>query len=205
MGAETSELVVTGRLADANSAQLRASHAHPDAASEQISAQVTESLGEEGASRVGLVVGDLDHAHPRADSPSQEASGASFNAPKSTPRAWRRDLAIVDGMDVMCWEGGAANLEALRTVIDMLQARRVTPHIVLAPAACRTSLSEEGDLRAFRQLLDRDVNIDICPLDKSVAAWVIELAGDLEAPIVSNDPYHVWPDARDSPRLKAMP
>ncbi|NDW33792.1 hypothetical protein [Salipiger sp. PrR007] len=201
MGAETSELVATGRLADANTAQLLASHTHSDAATEQISAQVTEPQGEEGASRVGLVVGDPDCAHPRAESPSQEASGASYNDPESTPRAWRRDLAIVDGMDVMCWEGRVANLEALRTVIDMLQARRVTPHIVLAPDACRTSLGEEGDLRGFRRLLDRDVNIDICPSEKSVAAWVIELADELEAPIVSNNPYHAWPNARKVPRL----
>ncbi|WP_343504833.1 MULTISPECIES: hypothetical protein [Roseobacteraceae] len=201
MGAETSELVATGRLADANTAQLRASHTHSDAASEQMSVQVTESLDKECASRVGLVVGVPDRAHPRAAPPSQEAPGASFNDPESTPRAWRRDLAIIDGMDVICWEGGVANPEALRTVIDMLQAGRVTPHIVLAPEACRTSLGEEGDLRAFRRLLDRDVNIDICPSDKSVAAWVIELADDLDAPIVSNDPYHAWPDARDFPRL----
>ena len=201
MGRGTSELVATGRLAEVNTTQLRASHAHPDAASEQFSAQVIESQGGEGASRVGLVVGDSDPAHPRAEAPSQEASGASFNDPEATQRAWRRDLAIVDGMDVMCWEGGPPNLEALRTVIDMLQALRVTPHIVLAHDACRTSLGEEGDLRAFRRRLDRDVNIDICPSDKLVAAWVIELAGDLEAPIVSHDPSQAWPNARDFSRL----
>ncbi|SDI86193.1 hypothetical protein [Alloyangia pacifica] len=201
MGAETSELVATGRLADANSAQLRAAHTHPDVVSEQIAAQVTEPQGEEGASRVGLAVGDPDRAHPRVESPSQEASESSLNDLEATPQAWRRDLAIVDGMDVMGWEGRVANLEALRAVIDMLQARRVTPHIVLAHDACRTSLGEEGDLRGFRRLLDRDVNIDICPSEKSVAAWVIELAGELEAPIVSNNPYHAWPNARKVPRL----
>ncbi|NDW34672.1 hypothetical protein [Salipiger sp. PrR007] len=200
-GAETSELVVTDRIADTNTARLPTSQTPLGAASEQNFAQVAETQGEEGASRVGQVVGDPDRAHPRAETPSQEASGACFNEPEPTQRAWRRDLAIVDGMDVMCWEGGAPNLEALRTVIDMLHARRVTPHIVLALDACGRSFGEEGDLRAFRRLLDRDVNIDICPSDKSVAAWVIELAGDLEAPIVSNDPYHTWPNASDFPRL----
>ncbi|NDV53338.1 hypothetical protein [Salipiger sp. PrR003] len=200
-GVETSELVVTGRIADANTARLPTSQTPLDAASEQLFAQVSVSQGEEGASRVGLVTGDPDRAHLRAESPSQEASGSSFNDLESAPRAWRRDLAIVDGMDVMCWEGGTPNLEALRTVIDMLHARRVTPHIVLAPDACRMSSGEEGDLRAFRRLLDRDVNIDICPSDKSVAAWVIELAGDLEAPIVSNNPYLALPKARELPRL----
>jgi hypothetical protein len=145
----------------------------------QISAHVTGSQREETASPVGRVVGD----------------------PESTPRAWRRDLAIVDGMDAMRWEGGVPELEALRSVIDLLQARRVTPHIVLSLDVCRTPFGAEGDLRAFRRLLARDVNIDLCPSNKTVAAWVIELAGDLGAPIVSNDPYHAWPNARDFPRL----
>ena len=64
----------------------------------QISAQVTGYQGEEAASSVGRVVGD----------------------PESTPQAWRRDLAIVDGMDVMRWEGGVPELDALRAVIDLL-------------------------------------------------------------------------------------
>lgn len=97
-GSETSELVATGRVADANAAELRASHIHSDEASVQISAQVTGYQGEEAASSVGRVVGD----------------------PESTPQAWRRDLAIVDGMDVMRWEGGVPELDALRAVIDLL-------------------------------------------------------------------------------------
>ncbi|WP_092567479.1 hypothetical protein [Alloyangia pacifica] len=201
MGAETSELIATGRIADAHTAPLGASHTHSDAASVQLPARLIASHGEEGAPRVGVVASGSVQAQPKAESPSFDASVVASKELASPPRAWRRDLAIVDGMDVMCWEGGAPNLEALRTVIDMLHARRVTPHIVLAPDACRTSLGEEVDLRAFRRLLDRDVNIDICPSEKSVAAWVIELAGDLVAPIVSNDPYHAWPNARDFPRL----
>lgn len=145
----------------------------------QISAHMTGSQREETASPVGRVVGD----------------------PESTPRAWRRDLAIVDGMDAMRWEGGVPELDALRSVIDLLQARRVTPHIVLSLDVCRTPFGPEGDLRAFRRLLARDVNIDLCPSNKTVAERVIDLAADLQAPIVSNDPYQAWPNARDFPRL----
>ncbi|WP_417247601.1 hypothetical protein [Celeribacter sp.] len=200
MGAETSELIATGRIADAKTAPLRASHTHSDAAS-VFPARLTASQGEDGAPRVGVVASGSVRAHRKAESPSLDVSVVASKELVSPLRGWRRDLAIVDGMDVMCREGGAPNLEALRTVIDMLHAQRVTPHIVLAPDACQTSLGEEGDLRAFRRLLDRDVNIDICPSDKLVAAWMIELAGDLGAPIVSKDPYHAWPNARDFPRL----
>ncbi|WP_353476759.1 hypothetical protein PVT71_29085 (plasmid) [Salipiger sp. H15] len=202
IGAETSGLVVTGRIADANTARLPASQTPLEAASAQLPARLTASQGDEAAPRVGPVASGPVQAQPKAESPSLDASVVASKELASPPRAWRRDLAIVDGMDVMCWEDGAANLDSLRSVIDLLQERRVTPHIVLAPDACRTSLGGDGDLRAFRRLLGRDVNVDVCPSEKSVAAWVIELAGDLGAPIVSNDPYDAWPTARHIPRLQ---
>ncbi|MFG6515712.1 hypothetical protein ACGYKD_18110 [Sulfitobacter sp. TB366] len=116
--------------------------------------------------------------------------------------AWRSDLAVVDGADVLAWEAGR-ELQVLRSVIDMLVEQRRTPHVVLDAAASHLLFGHAGvSVRDLRKLLKRDVNIEICPNEVDVATRTVELADYLRAPIVSNDSRIQKKGGRHIPRFQ---
>lgn len=119
-------------------------------------------------------------------------------------RRWRSDLAIVDGSNVMHWDDQTPKIETLQAVIDLLVARRQTPHVVFDRNAGFKLTGKPASIAKIRNLIARDVNMEYCPPSEPADISIIDLAIDLGAPIVSNDQFKDSIRARHVPKIKGF-
>lgn len=119
-------------------------------------------------------------------------------------RRWRSDLAIVDGSNVMHWDQQTPKIETLQAVLDLMVARKQTPHVVFDRNAGFKLTGKPASIAKIRNLIARDVNMEYCPPSEPADISIIDLALDLGAPIVSNDQYKDSIRARHVPKIKGF-
>jgi len=107
----------------------------------------------------------------------------------------RQKWIVVDGSNVMHWNGNVPQIETLQEVLEHLIRRGYTPGVVFDANA--------GYLIAGRYLNDRALarmlglppkRVMIVPKGSPADATVLAAARDLGARIVSNDRYRDWAD-----------
>ncbi len=97
---------------------------------------------------------------------------------------------VVDGTNVMFWDGEDAELDTLRIVISYLKQREISP-IVFLDASSRhhlkdKSLTEKGFARALG-VSQRQVCV--CPAGSEADVFILKFAKSEGLPILSNDRY----------------
>lgn len=105
----------------------------------------------------------------------------------STP-AGRR--IVIDGTNVMYWDGETAQLDTLRSVVDYLKQRDISP-IVFLDASSRhhlkdKSLTERGFARALGL---PQTQVMVCPAGTEADVFILKFAKKEELPILSNDRF----------------
>jgi hypothetical protein len=108
--------------------------------------------------------------------------------PKAPKRSARR--IVIDGTNVMYWDGGAAKLATLRCVVDDLTKRGFVP-VVFLDASSRhhlkdKSLTESGFAKALG-LPQKQVMV--CPAGTEADEFILKFANQEALPILSNDRF----------------
>lgn len=101
----------------------------------------------------------------------------------------RRDI-VIDGTNVLYWDGDAAELASLRLVVKALQERNYKP-LVFLDASSRhhlqdKSLTERGFARALGLPHNR---VMVCPAGTEADAFLLKYARDNDLAVVSNDRF----------------
>ncbi len=97
---------------------------------------------------------------------------------------------VIDGTNVMYWDGETAQLETLRSVVDYLKQRDISP-IVFLDASSRhhlkdKSLTEKGFARA---LALPQKQVMVCPAGTEADVFILKFAKNEGLPILSNDRF----------------
>lgn len=97
---------------------------------------------------------------------------------------------VIDGTNVMYWDDDTPLLDTLRTVVDYLAQREITP-IVFLDASSRhhlkdTSLTERGFARALG--IPRQ-QVMVCPAGTEADIFILKFAKREGLPILSNDRF----------------
>lgn len=111
-------------------------------------------------------------------------------APKATSAEYAGRRIVVDGTNVMYWDGETAQLDTLRCVVDYLVQRDIAP-IVFLDASSRhhlkdKSLTEKGFARALG-LPQKQVMV--CPAGTEADVFILKFAKQEALPILSNDRF----------------
>ena len=112
---------------------------------------------------------------------------------KEEPSRWQRYAGrqiVIDGTNVLYWEGGTAQLDSLRSVVDYLRKRDINP-IVFLDASSRhhlkdTSLSEKKFAKALGL---PQVRVMVCPAGTEADVFILKFAKKEGLPILSNDRF----------------
>lgn len=109
---------------------------------------------------------------------------------KSDPPEPSGRRIVIDGTNVMYWDGETAQLDTLRRVVDYLMQRDITP-IVFLDASSRhhlkdKSLTEKGFARALG-LSQKQVMV--CPAGTEADVFILKFAKQEALPILSNDRF----------------
>ncbi|AXI40832.1 hypothetical protein C1J02_01820 [Sulfitobacter sp. SK011] len=107
----------------------------------------------------------------------------------SMPKSTKRRI-VIDGTNVMYWDGETAQLDTLRSVVDYLKQRDITP-IVFLDASSRhhlkdKSLTEKGFALALG-LPQKQVMV--CPAGTEADVFILKFAKQEELKILSNDRF----------------
>ncbi|MGJ8626867.1 MAG: NYN domain-containing protein [Sulfitobacter sp.] len=97
---------------------------------------------------------------------------------------------VIDGTNVMYWDGETAQLDTLRSVVDYLKQRDISP-IVFLDASSRhhlkdKSLTERGFARALGL---PQTQVMVCPAGTEADVFILKFAKKEELPILSNDRF----------------
>ena len=109
---------------------------------------------------------------------------------KSSPAKHAGRRIVIDGTNVMYWDGETAQLDTLRSVVDYLTQRDIAP-IVFLDASSRhhlkdKSLTEKGFARALG-LSQKQVMV--CPAGTEADVFILKFAKQEALPILSNDRF----------------
>lgn len=132
-------------------------------------------------------------AERRLDSTAPSARGGLFrpSARKDAPR-W----IVVDGSNVMHWDGGTPKIETVRAVLAELLARGYTPGVVFDANAGYLLTGRYRHDHALGRMLDLpEDRVMVVPKGTVADTIVLAAAKDLSARIVTNDRYRDWSDA----------
>lgn len=109
-------------------------------------------------------------------------------SPRQPKQTGRR--IVIDGTNVMYWDGDTAQLDTLRSVVDYLKQRDIGP-IVFLDASSRhhlknKSLTEKG----FAQALGlSQKQVMVCPAGTEADVFILKFAKREALPILSNDRF----------------
>ena len=97
---------------------------------------------------------------------------------------------VIDGTNVLYWDGETAQLDTLRCVVEYLQHRDISP-IVFLDASSRhhlkdKSLTEKGFARALGL---PQMRVMVCPAGTEADVFILKFAKQEELPILSNDRF----------------
>lgn len=112
---------------------------------------------------------------------------------KSAPSKWRAYAGrqiVIDGTNVLYWDGETAQMDTLRSVVDYLKQRDINP-IVFLDASSRhhlkdKSLTEKGFARALGL---PQVRVMVCPAGTEADVFILKFAAKEGLPILSNDRF----------------
>ena len=140
-----------------------------------------------GAAALAIAVA-LTIASMRNSGRTPHGLAAQNGPPKRSQQAGRR--IVVDGTNVMYWDGETAQLDTLRSVVDYLMQRDINP-IVFLDASSRhhlkdKSLTEKGFARALG-LSQKQVMV--CPAGTEADVFILKFAKQEALPILSNDRF----------------
>lgn len=97
---------------------------------------------------------------------------------------------VIDGTNVLYWDGEQAELSTLRLVVDDLRKRGFAPFVFLDASSRHhlndTSLSEKSFADALG--LPKD-NVRVCPAKTEADAFILRFAREQGLPVVSNDRF----------------
>lgn len=120
-------------------------------------------------------------------------------------RAGRRDWIVVDGSNVMYWDGDAPRLDTVRAVTDDLRRRGLRPVIWFDANAGHLMLGRyAGPDRLARRLGLPARQVHVVPKGQPADPAIIAGAGRLGARIVTNDRYRDWQAANPALRLREV-
>lgn len=109
--------------------------------------------------------------------------------PRTRSRTEQRHI-VIDGTNVLYWDGQEADLATLRSVVDTLKHRHYDPYVFLDASSrhhlCDTTLNET----AFaRQLGLPRKRVMVCPAKTEADAFILAFARQEGLAVVSNDRF----------------
>jgi len=137
-----------------------------------------------GAAALAIVVAltIVSISKGKSDTPS---ASKSPSRPKPTGRR-----IVIDGTNVMYWDGDTAQLDTLRSVVDYLKRRDIDP-IVFLDASSRHHLKDKSlTERGFAQALGlSQKQVMVCPAGTEADVFILKFAKSEGLPILSNDRF----------------
>lgn len=114
---------------------------------------------------------------------------ARLRPPKPAPKAH----VIVDGSNVLHWNGGKPALETVLAVVQALEARGLTPGVMFdANAGYKTHDRYQDDAELARRLGLPEDRVLVVPKGVPADPYILRAARDLGARVVTNDRYRDW-------------
>ena len=115
---------------------------------------------------------------------------AAFSGKKTRPN-W----ILIDGSNVMHWRDNTPQIETLREVIGYLRERRHTPAVIFDANAgyLLTGRYQDDHIMARHLGLPED-RVLVVPKGTIADSYLLTVARDFDAPIVTNDRYRDWAD-----------
>lgn len=112
---------------------------------------------------------------------------------KVAGREGSRQHVVVDGSNVMYWDGNTPSLAPVRAVLRDLAAQGFTPGIIFDASAGYKIGDRYKDDDAFARLLDLpEENVLVVPKGTQADGFILDSARKLGARIVTNDRYRDW-------------
>ncbi len=113
---------------------------------------------------------------------------------------------VIDGSNVMHWDGGAPRIETVRSVVAMLEAQGWTPGVVFDANAGYLLAGKYQHHGALGRAVGLpEERVLVVPKGTQADAYILQAARDLGARIVTNDRYRDWqdrhPEVREPGRL----
>jgi hypothetical protein len=101
----------------------------------------------------------------------------------------RREI-VIDGTNVMYWDGEQADLATLRSVVNTLLKRKYAP-VVFLDASSRHHLKDKSlNERDFAKALGLPQSrVIVCPAGSEADAFLLKYAKEHDMPVVSNDQF----------------
>ncbi len=115
-------------------------------------------------------------------------------------RARRRRIngakpVIIDGSNVMHWDGGKPRIAVVRSVVDLLKTRGYTPGVVFdANAGYLLTGRYQHDGSLSRALGLPEKNVMVVPKGTPADPMILQVARDMGACVISNDRFRDWDD-----------
>ncbi|WP_050525592.1 NYN domain-containing protein [Pseudorhodobacter aquimaris] len=120
----------------------------------------------------------------------------AWRKPREAPRKW----AVIDGSNVMYWQGGVPKIEAVKAVVEYLTARGYAPSVMFdANAGYLLADHYMHDGALARQLGLPVSHVMVVPKGVQADPYILAAARDKAAPVVSNDRFRDW--AGDYPEV----
>lgn len=112
---------------------------------------------------------------------------------KDAPSKWQKYTGrqiVIDGTNVLYWDGETARLDTLRSVVDYLRQRDINP-IVFLDASSRHHLKDKSlTEKGFAQALGLpQVRVMVCPAGTEADVFILKFAKKEGLPILSNDRF----------------
>lgn len=102
---------------------------------------------------------------------------------------------LIDGSNVMYWKDNTPQVETLRDVIAHLSDRNHTPAVIFDANAGYLLAGRYQDDRVMAKLLGLpDDHVLVVPKGTIADSYLLSVARDYNAPIVTNDRYRDWAD-----------
>jgi Zc3h12a-like Ribonuclease NYN domain len=111
-------------------------------------------------------------------------------APRVKAAAQDLNEIVIDGTNVMYWDGEAADLSTLRVVVDDLSRRGYAP-VVFLDASSRHHLKDKSlNENSFAKALGLpQTQVMVCPAKTEADAFILKFAREQGLPVVSNDRF----------------
>lgn len=136
-----------------------------------------------GAGLFVLLAMALSRLGPRAVAASPQPG--QVETPEKDQRA-----IVIDGTNVMYWDGEEADLTTLRSVVNALKKSKYAPHVFLDASSRHhlgdKSLTEKGFAKALGLPRNR---VFVCPAGTEADSFLLKYAKENDAPVVSNDQF----------------
>jgi hypothetical protein len=111
-------------------------------------------------------------------------------AQKKAPKRGVKKEIVIDGTNVMYWDGDGAQISTLRIVVDYLKQKGHAP-IVFLDASSRHHLGDKSlNERGFASALGLPKNkVVVCPAKTEADVFILKFAKQQGLPILSNDRF----------------